>query len=130
MASFCRIVATAAKKNVWSPAVRCASSSVKVTLGSSSVVQHAANLQTQTVLPKASSTSMSGNDNPFDVTVMKKGPGTKGDPTEIPSAFDARLIGCICEDDSTSISWMWLHKGEPRSCECGHWYKLVHKAPL
>lgn len=72
---------------------------------------------------------VTGSDNPFDVKVLKKGPGTKQDPTEIPSAFDARLVGCICDEDSTNINWVWLHKGEPKRCECGHWYTLVHRSP-
>lgn len=88
-------------------------------------IEHATGLEKREMLAK-----MSGNENPFDIKVIKRGCGTKETPNEIPSAFDARLIGCICEEESTSISWMWLHKGEPKRCECGHWFCLVHKAPL
>lgn len=38
-----------------------------------------------------------GNDNPFDMKVFKRGPGTKEQPNLIPSAFDARLVGCVCK---------------------------------
>lgn len=38
-----------------------------------------------------------GNENPFDMKVFKRGPGTKDSPNLIPSAFDARLVGCVCE---------------------------------
>ncbi|XP_066258596.1 cytochrome c oxidase subunit 5B, mitochondrial-like isoform X2 [Euwallacea similis] len=123
MASFCRIVATAAKKNVWSPAVRCASSSVKVTFGDP--LEHATGLEKREMLAK-----VAGNSNPFDAKVFKKGPGTRAQPTEIPSAYSARIVGCTCDEEATSISFMWLHMGEPKRCECGHWYKLVHKAPV
>lgn len=56
-----------------------------------------------------------GNDNPFDMKVFKRGPGTKDVPSLIPSAFDARLIGCVCEEEQTFISWMWLYQVSGRS---------------
>ena len=34
-------------------------------------------------------------------------------------------MGCVCEEDATSICWMWVHKGDPRRCECGYWMKCV-----
>lgn len=71
-----------------------------------------------------------GDDDPFNMKVVKKAAGTRESPTLIPSCFDARIVGCICEEHSTSISWLWLHKGHPRRCECGHWYKLIEKQPL
>ncbi|XP_012288494.1 cytochrome c oxidase subunit 5B, mitochondrial-like [Orussus abietinus] len=70
---------------------------------------------------------MAGNDDPFDMNVIKRGPSTKDCPTLVPSAFDSRLVGCICEEEATSINWMWLHQGSPRRCECGFWFKLVPK---
>lgn len=88
-------------------------------------LEHATGLEKRELLAK-----LAGNDNPFDLRVIKRGPGTKDQPTEIPSAFDARLIGCICEEDSTNVTWMWLHQGTPKRCECGHWFNLVHKAPV
>ncbi|XP_054276876.1 cytochrome c oxidase subunit 5B, mitochondrial-like [Macrosteles quadrilineatus] len=71
-----------------------------------------------------------GNENPFDLKVLKKEKGTKDCPTEIPSAFDSRIIGCICDDDAPAISWMWLHAGHPKRCMCGHWFKLSYKPPV
>lgn len=68
--------------------------------------------------------------NPFDMKVFKRGPGTKDCPNEIPSACDSRIVGCICEEDATSVAWMWLHQGVPRRCACGYWFKLVYKAPV
>ncbi len=38
-----------------------------------------------------------GDDNPFDMKVFKRAEGSKDAPTLIPSAFDARIIGCICK---------------------------------
>lgn len=38
-----------------------------------------------------------GNDNPFDMKVFKRAEGSQVAPTLIPSAFDARIIGCICK---------------------------------
>jgi len=62
--------------------------------------------------------------------IIKRGPGTKDKPTLINSAYHERMIGCLCEEDATYINWMWLPKGEPKRCECGHWFKLQYKAPI
>lgn len=70
---------------------------------------------------------MKSNENPFNMKVYKRELGTANNPTEIPSAFDARLVGCICEEESVKISWMWLYKGKPKKCDCGYWFTLVHK---
>ncbi|XP_052744206.1 cytochrome c oxidase subunit 5B, mitochondrial isoform X2 [Bicyclus anynana] len=69
----------------------------------------------------------SGNDDPFNMKVLKKADGTRNNPTLVPSCFDARIVGCICEEHSTVINWLWVHKDHPRRCECGHWYKLIEK---
>lgn len=68
--------------------------------------------------------------NPFDLKVLKRNAGTKDCPNQIPSAFDSRIVGCICEEEATTVNWMWLHQGVPRRCNCGHWFKLVYKAPV
>ncbi|XP_050544796.1 cytochrome c oxidase subunit 5B, mitochondrial-like [Daktulosphaira vitifoliae] len=70
---------------------------------------------------------LNGNDDPYNLKAIKKGVGSKDKPTEIPSAFEARIVGCVCEEDSSHIKWMWLYSGEPKRCICGHWYKLIHK---
>lgn len=88
-------------------------------------LEHATGLEKRELLAQAA-----GNDNPFDMKVFKRGAGTKDCPNEIPSAFDSRIVGCVCEEDATSVNWMWLHKGVSRRCECGHWFKLVQKAPV
>ena len=67
---------------------------------------------------------------PFDTKVVQRGPGTKECPNIVGSFFDSRMVGCICEEDQTHINWMWLHKGVPKRCECGHWFKLVDREPL
>ncbi|KAJ4428962.1 hypothetical protein ANN_25958 [Periplaneta americana] len=61
---------------------------------------------------------------------IKRGPGTKDKPNLIPSAFDSRIVGCMCEDESTHINWMWLYKGQASRCGCGYWFKLVEKPAL
>ncbi|KAJ8982138.1 hypothetical protein NQ317_002865 [Molorchus minor] len=96
---------------------------IELTMGDP--LEHATGLEKRELLAK-----MGGNDNPFDQKVFKRGAGTRACPNEIPSAFDSRLVGCICDEEASSIMWMWLHKGEPRRCECGHWFSLVHKAPV
>ncbi|XP_063984350.1 cytochrome c oxidase subunit 5B, mitochondrial-like [Diachasmimorpha longicaudata] len=71
-----------------------------------------------------------GNDDPFMMKPLKRGVGTKAQPNLVPSAFNSRLIGCVCEDEATHVIWMWLHNGKPRRCECGHWFKIEKKQPI
>ena len=61
---------------------------------------------------------------------IKRGPGTKDQPNLVPSAFESRLVGCVCEEEATHVTWMWLHAGTPRRCECGHWFKLEKKPAI
>jgi len=68
---------------------------------------------------------LAGNEDPFEMNIKKRAKGTHEDPTLIPSMYEKRLIGSVCEEDSISIHWMFLFKGEPKRCHCGNWYKLV-----
>lgn len=74
--------------------------------------------------------NLAGDPDPFNVKMRKRGLGTKEQPTEVPSAYEARIVGCICEEDSPAIQWMWLYEGKPKRCDCGHWFKLTYKPPL
>jgi len=73
---------------------------------------------------------LAGNEDPFEMNVKKRAKGTRNEPTLIPSLYEKRLVGCICEEDATCINWMHLHKGEPKRCECGYWFKLVEMHPV
>ncbi|XP_013099742.2 cytochrome c oxidase subunit 5B, mitochondrial-like [Stomoxys calcitrans] len=66
---------------------------------------------------------MEGNCDPYHMAVIKRGSGTKDNPTLIPSAFNGRIVGCIC-NDNRFVNYMWLEKDCPKRCECGHWFKL------
>lgn len=61
--------------------------------------------------------------------VYKRVSGDKSSPTVVPSFYERRLVGCICEEDATSINWMWLEKGENKRCECGYWFQLADAKP-
>uniref|UniRef100_A0A0N5ALS6 Cytochrome c oxidase subunit 5B, mitochondrial n=1 Tax=Syphacia muris TaxID=451379 RepID=A0A0N5ALS6_9BILA len=50
-------------------------------------------------------------------------------PNLVPSHFEDRVIGCLCEPDSYHINYMIIRKGPPKRCECGHWFKLVDADP-
>ena len=67
---------------------------------------------------------------PFDLSVAKRGPGTKDKPNVVFSAFHERLIGCVCEEDSTNVVWMWIRQNEAKRCACGYWFKLQKREPL
>jgi len=66
-----------------------------------------------------------GNPDPFGMQVAKRGPGTKEKPNLVPSFHEMRLVGCVCHEDAFYINYMWLYRGEPKRCECGHWFNLV-----
>ncbi|KAM8715926.1 hypothetical protein ACLKA7_002896 [Drosophila subpalustris] len=71
-----------------------------------------------------------GNNDPWSMArPMKRGAGNESDPTEVPSAFDGRLVGCLCLGDR-GPKWMWLEKGAPKRCECGHYYVLKKADPI
>lgn len=98
---------------------------------------------------------LAGKDDPYNMKAIKRGVGTKEQPTLIPSSFDARIIGCICsyiettgyyskrldiiennyvlfagDEDQTNVQWMWINKDSPKQCECGYWFKLYHVEPF
>jgi len=54
--------------------------------------EHATGIEKRELLAKAA-----GNEDPYSIRVLKRGEGTKDNPNCIPSAFDARLVGCICK---------------------------------
>ncbi|KAF1768817.1 hypothetical protein GCK72_000630 [Caenorhabditis remanei] len=54
---------------------------------------------------------------------------TKQKPNLVPSHYDFRIIGCMCEQDSGHVNFMTIAKGEPKRCECGHWFKGVDADP-
>ncbi|CAI5774530.1 cytochrome c oxidase subunit 5B, mitochondrial-like [Podarcis muralis] len=66
-------------------------------------------------------------EDPYNVLKPKKYPGTREEPHIVPSIGDKRLVGCICEEDNSTIIWFWVHKGDSHRCpQCGSYYKLTH----
>ncbi|KAG8191148.1 hypothetical protein JTE90_016661 [Oedothorax gibbosus] len=88
-------------------------------------IEHSTGLERKELLARAA-----GNDDPFSMNVQKRGPGTKDNPNLVPSYESKRIIGCICEEEATSINWMWVHQDEMRRCYCGHYFKLVEAKPF
>nr|XP_014332446.1 PREDICTED: cytochrome c oxidase subunit 5B, mitochondrial isoform X3 [Bos mutus] len=63
---------------------------------------------------------------PYNILAPKATSGTKEDPNLVPSITNKRIVGCICEEDNSTVIWFWLHKGEAQRCpSCGTHYKLV-----
>ncbi|XP_062622343.1 uncharacterized protein LOC134283841 [Saccostrea cucullata] len=50
--------------------------------------------------------------------------GQHENPYVIPSTKEKRLIACLCDEDSNTLEYMWLHKGEPQRCLCGIFFRL------
>lgn len=68
---------------------------------------------------------MAGVEDPFSMEVNRGPHGTKDNPRKVPSMFEERIVGCICEEEATYINWMMVKKGPPQRCECGHWFELI-----
>ncbi|KAF6040500.1 COX5B [Bugula neritina] len=66
-----------------------------------------------------------GDMDPFLLDGIKLTHGTKDKPTIIRSVCDTRTIGCVCDDDATTVRYIELCMGETRRCQCGHFFKLV-----
>jgi len=88
-------------------------------------LDHATGLEKREILAR-----QAGREDPYEMQVYKRVAGTKENPNIVPSVADFRVVGCVCEEDATAISWMWLYKGEPKRCECGYWFKLVESKPI
>ncbi|XP_057312845.1 cytochrome c oxidase subunit 5B, mitochondrial-like [Hydractinia symbiolongicarpus] len=101
-------------------------------LSTSRIVKQADNATIPTDLEQATGVErkeleaiLAGNPDPFNLNVKKGVPGTLDAPTLVPSMYEERIIGCVCEEDSTTISWMWLKKGPAVRCKCGNFFQLV-----
>lgn len=69
---------------------------------------------------------LKGNPDPFNLNVTRGTRGTRDAPTLVPSLYEERIIGCVCEEESTSITWMVLKKGQTQRCpKCGNCFHLV-----
>ncbi|MCL4123631.1 UNVERIFIED_CONTAM: hypothetical protein GTU68_048875 [Idotea baltica] len=88
-------------------------------------IEHSTGLERQELLAKAA-----GNENPFDMRVYKRTSGDANNPTIVPSFCKSRIVGCICQEEATSINWMWLTQGESKRCECGFFFKLTEAKPM
>eukprot|EP00048_Salpingoeca_helianthica_P014429 m.221659 g.221659 ORF g.221659 m.221659 type:complete len:135 (+) comp15857_c0_seq1:35-439(+) len=72
---------------------------------------------------------LKGNTDPFGLAGAKIGAfGTREKPRAIPSHFDARIVGCACEEDSEIIRFFEVKAGDAQMCPCSRkqYFKLVH----
>lgn len=70
-----------------------------------------------------------GSWDPFLQEPIQRGPGTKDCPNVIYSPYHNRIVGCICDEDTKTVKWMYLHEGFPKRCYCGHWF-VLERVPL
>jgi len=72
---------------------------------------------------------LAGEPDPFglEADITSGYNGTRDDPVLVPSFFEERIVGCACEENSTSLTWMVLRNGPIQPCvKCGCCFKLVH----
>lgn len=56
--------------------------------------------------------------------------GTKSNPTLVPSMYEERIIGCGCDEESNTVTWIILKKGKVQRClNCGSCFQLVDGEP-
>ena len=69
-----------------------------------------------------------GYDDPYDMEPSKrKEVSTRQDPNIIQTLDESRILACVCEADTHHVNYSWIHKGETKQCECGHWFKCVER---
>ncbi|KAK3727798.1 hypothetical protein QZH41_008216 [Actinostola sp. cb2023] len=73
---------------------------------------------------------LAGDEDPFRLKMSSGPPGTREKPTEVPTAFGERIVGCVCEEDATVIKWMLVKKGDPHRCDCGHYFVVKEANPI
>ncbi|RWS01739.1 Cytochrome c oxidase subunit 5B-like protein [Dinothrombium tinctorium] len=88
-------------------------------------IEHATGLEKKMLLLEEK-----GITDPFFTAMIKRGPSSREKPIQVPSFEDKRLMGCYCEEDATYVNYMWVHKSEPRRCECGYWFQAVDAPDL
>lgn len=74
-------------------------------------IEHATGIEKRELLAKAA-----GNDDPFDMHIMKRAVGAKDTPTLIPSAFDARIVGCVCKYCASHSQCVRCHRLKEVKC--------------
>ncbi|XP_065916615.1 cytochrome c oxidase subunit 5B, mitochondrial-like [Dysidea avara] len=64
-------------------------------------------------------------EDPFNMKIPEGPGGTRGKPTLVPSMFEERIVGCICERNHHGHQWFLLKMGPAQRCLCGHYFQLV-----
>jgi len=72
---------------------------------------------------------LAGIEDPWDIKAYKQGKGTREDPDIVPSMYNKRLIGHLCEEGQPYLTYFYVYKSEPKRCQCGHWFKCVDAEP-
>merc|ERR1712168_421123 len=56
--------------------------------------------------------------------------GTLSDPIIVDSVNEERLVGCVCDPDSSAVTWIKLKQGTTSSCRsCGNCFTLQRSSP-
>jgi len=72
---------------------------------------------------------LAGIEDPWDIKPFQTGAGTRESPTIVPSMYNRRLIGHLCEEDQNYLTYFHVYKGVPKRCKCGHWFKVEDAEP-
>lgn len=59
-----------------------------------------------------------------NLPVERQGRGTKDNPVIIEGFGNERLVACVCENTQNHLKYTWVHRGEPKRCQCGHWMEF------
>jgi len=87
-------------------------------------VEHAVGIERFEMQAKAA-----GIEDLWDLEVQKLGEGTRENPDLVPSMYNKRIVGHLCEEGQTYMTYFYLYKGHPKRCQCGHWFKLTEAEP-
>nr|XP_039271632.1 uncharacterized protein LOC120346059 [Styela clava] len=51
------------------------------------------------------------------------------DPILVASPTEKCIVGCTCSPDACTVNWFYVNEGDPQTCDCGYFFKLVKVDP-
>ena len=87
-------------------------------------IEHAAGREKKMLIAR-----LAGDDRYEPKVYYRAERSTKDSPNLVPAHAPDRIVGCLCEPDSGHVNFMWVRKGNPKRCECGHWFLAVDAEP-
>jgi hypothetical protein len=71
--------------------------------------------------------ALAGIDDPYDLSTKPLVRALAPEQANlVPSSYDHRVAGCVCERDQEAIYWFNVYRGVPARCKCGYFFRLCN----